>query len=155
MDVMKRLEALQGCLKAVEDWFRVWSQVPASHSIGLTFAMFIQLVHAIVALLRLSTANDIPAWNSTEVRNRLNLFTLLDGLAEQLELGASALSIMEDDPGDDSSECHPFPKSIYLTTTVCPVYATIRTKIATWACDSLPTPWQDLFQANSAYCSVV
>lgn len=147
MDVMKRLEALQRCLKAVEDWFRIWNQIPASLSIGLTFAMFIQLVHAIVALLRLSTVNHIPAWNPTEVRNRLDLFTLLDRLAEQLELSASALSILEDDPGEDSSELPAFPT---------PTFHQLSTTVLYWLCykqneDCHASP----SQADTICCSLV
>lgn len=103
--MLKRLEALQGCLKGLEDWFQTWTQLPVSRHIGLTFMNFIQLIHAIVALFKLSTVDNIPAWNPTEVRSRLDLLPLLERMADQLALSASALSMVEDDPGEESSKC--------------------------------------------------
>lgn len=106
-DILRRLEALRACLRGLEDWFQVWSRVPPARRIGLTFAVFIQLIHAIAALFRLSTADNIPAWNPAEVKNHLDLLMLLDRTADELSLSSSALSIIEDDPGEESSELIP------------------------------------------------
>lgn len=102
--MLKRLEALQACLKALEDWFGVWMQLPASRHIGLTFMNFIQLIHAIVALFKLSTVDNIPAWNPAEVRTRLDLLLILDRVADQLDLSGPTLGMVEDEPGEESSK---------------------------------------------------
>lgn len=103
-DMLRRLEALRACLAALQDWFRTWGRVTAERRIGLTFAIFIQLVHAIAALFRLSTADRIPAWNPAEVKTHLDLLGLLDRAADDLAASSAALEIVEDDPGEESSE---------------------------------------------------
>lgn len=103
-DTMKQLDALQKCLNAVESWFKVWEAVPLDRWIGLTFNVFIQKIQSIVALLRLSTIDHIPAWNTSEVRKRMDIFALLERIAVQMDLAATAIAVVEDDPGEDSSK---------------------------------------------------
>lgn len=106
VSMLKRLEALEGCLKALEDWLQIWDRLPAKVHLSLTFLSWIQLIHAIVAVFKLSIVDNIPAWSPAEVRARLDLLPLLDRLADQLALSDAALNIIVDDPGEETSECY-------------------------------------------------
>ncbi|CAN8095224.1 unnamed protein product [Discula destructiva] len=101
-DTIKQLDALQKCLNAVESWFQIWERVPPAQLMGLTFNIFTQKIQAIVALLRLSTIDHIPAWNTSQVRKRMDIFALLDRIAIQMDSAVAAMAVTEDDPGEDS-----------------------------------------------------
>lgn len=102
VDAIKQLESLQKCLTAVENLFQIWEGIPRHRLIGLTFSTFMQKIQGIVALFRLSTLDNIPAWNTAEVRKRLDIFALLDRLAAVMDSAAAATAIAEDDPGEES-----------------------------------------------------
>lgn len=104
-DPMKRLEVLRSCLKSLEDWFQVFLDFPPSRHFGLNFSIFLHLVHAIVALFRLSTTDSIPSWSLVEVKNRLHLATILDRVSDHLGASDEALSMVKDDPGEETSKC--------------------------------------------------
>ncbi|KAF3760361.1 hypothetical protein M406DRAFT_109448 [Cryphonectria parasitica EP155] len=97
VDIIKRLDALQKCLKAVENFFQTWDRIPTQQHMGLTLTTFIQLLHVIVALFRLSTLDSIPGWDPAVARGRLHLFALLDHLAKQMEMTIATIPILEDD----------------------------------------------------------
>lgn len=106
-DFLTRLETLHLCLKAVENWFQVWSRIPATQHIGSNFMVFLQLLHAIVALFRLSTLETVPGWEMTEVKKRMDIMVMLDSIGAKLESCTEAGPILEDDPepGEESSKC--------------------------------------------------
>ncbi|KUI64004.1 Transcriptional regulator WAR1 [Cytospora mali] len=102
-DVMVRVEKLHRCLKAIEKWFQIYERIPASMAIGITFDTFIQLVHCTVALIRLTRFDNFPAWDTAEVRRRLDIFSLLDRIADAMENLSTAAGIAEDDNGETST----------------------------------------------------
>lgn len=104
-DPLRRLEILRSCLKSVEDWFQAFLDIPPSRHFGLNFSVFLHLVHAIVALFRLSTTDSIPSWDPAEVKSRLHLITVLDQVSEHLDQSDSALSIVKDDPSEETRKC--------------------------------------------------
>lgn len=105
VDAIKQIESLQKCLSAVESWFQTWEGIPPHRVIGLTFSAFMQQIQSIVALFRLSTLNNVPAWNTADVRKRLDIFALLDRLAGLMDAATAAIPVIEDDPGEDSRKC--------------------------------------------------
>lgn len=115
VDVIKRLEALQKCLKSIENFFQTWDRVAPAKHVGLTFMAFMQLLHVIVALFRLSTLDGIPGWDPNEARTRLPLFTLLDHVAERMQMSISAIPVQENDPVSEGSS-----KSHFVGGLVCP-----------------------------------
>lgn len=102
VDAIKQLESLQKCLSAVENLLQTWVTIPPHRLISLTFSTFMQIIQGIVALFRLSTLENIPAWNTAEVRKRLDIFALLDRLEVLLDTAAVATGVTDDDPGEDS-----------------------------------------------------
>lgn len=102
VDTIKQIESLQKCLSAVESLFRTWEGIPPHRLIGLTFSTFMHKIQGIVALFRLSTLDNIPAWSTAEVRKRLDIFALLDRLSALMESAAVAIPMAEDDPGEES-----------------------------------------------------
>lgn len=102
-DVMNRLERLHRCLKAIENWFQIYEQIPASMAIGITFDIYVQLIHCIVALIRLTKFDDFPAWDTAEVRRRLDIFSLLDRIADGMEKLPMAAGIVEDNGNEEST----------------------------------------------------
>ncbi|KAJ4423327.1 hypothetical protein N0V82_002055 [Gnomoniopsis sp. IMI 355080] len=102
MDAIKQLESLQKCLTAVENLFQIWEGIPRHRIIGLTFSTFMQKIQGLVALFRLSKLDNVPAWNTAEVRKRLDIFALLERLAVLMDSVAAATAVAEDEPGEDS-----------------------------------------------------
>ncbi|ROV86940.1 hypothetical protein VMCG_10872 [Cytospora schulzeri] len=102
-DVMNRLERLHSCLKAIENWFQIYEQIPPSMAIGVTFDIFVQLIHCIVALIRLTKLDSFPAWDTAEVKRRLDIFCLLDRIADGMEKLPIAAGIAEDNGSEDSA----------------------------------------------------
>ncbi|KUI61858.1 hypothetical protein VP1G_09001 [Cytospora mali] len=102
-DVMVRVEKLHRCLKAIEKWFQIYERIPASMAIGITFDIFFQLIHCTVALIRLTKFDSFPAWDTAEVRRRLDIFSLLDRIADAMENLSTAAGIAEDDDGEAST----------------------------------------------------
>lgn len=88
----------------MEHWFQTWERIPPAQWIGLTFNIFTQKIQGIVALFRLSTVDHVPDWNTAEVRKRLDVFALLDRVADRMDMAAAAIPVAEDDPGEESSE---------------------------------------------------
>ncbi|KAK2596075.1 hypothetical protein N8I77_013582 [Diaporthe amygdali] len=101
-DVINRLERLQKCLKAVEDWFDTYMRTPPSMALGGTFHLFVQLVHCLVTLIKLSKLDDFPPWDPAEVRRRLDIFDLFDRLSARMESIRTAVGIREDDEREES-----------------------------------------------------
>ncbi|KAJ4389579.1 hypothetical protein N0V93_007050 [Gnomoniopsis smithogilvyi] len=102
IEAIKQLESLQKCLNAVEHLFQTWEAIAPHRLIGLSFSTFMQKIQGLVALFRLSTLDNIPAWNKAEVRKRLDIFALLDRLENLMLTAAVATGVAEDDPGEDS-----------------------------------------------------
>lgn len=102
VDSIKQLQSLQNCLNSVERWFQIWEGIPPHQLIGLTFFTFMQKIQSIVALFRLSTLENVPGWNTAEVRKRLDIFALLDRLAVLMDSAVASIPVLEDDPGEDS-----------------------------------------------------
>lgn len=100
-DVMNRLERLHKCLKAIENWFHTYEQIPASMAIGITFDIYVQLVYCTVALIRLTKFDGLPAWDTAEVRRRLDILSLLDRIADGMEKVPIAAGIVEDNSNEE------------------------------------------------------
>lgn len=101
-DVMYRLERLQKCLKAIENWFDTYERTPASLALGGTFHLFVQMVTCLVTCIKLSKLDDFPAWDPAEVRRRLDIFALFDRIAARMEKIRTSVGIQEDDEREDS-----------------------------------------------------
>lgn len=101
-NVISRLERLHKCLKAVENWFRIYEQIPASTAIGITFDVYVQLIYCIVALIRLTKLDCFPAWDTAEVRRRLDILSLLDRIADRIENLPTAAGVVEDNGSEES-----------------------------------------------------
>ncbi|KAK7712819.1 hypothetical protein SLS63_012313 [Diaporthe eres] len=101
-DVMFRLDRLQKCLKAIENWFDTYERTPASMALGGTFHLFVQMVTGLVTCIKLSKLEDFPAWDAAEVRRRLNIFALFDRIASRMETIRTAAGIQEDDEREES-----------------------------------------------------
>lgn len=102
-DVINRLERLHRCLKAIENWFQIYEQIPTSLAIGLTFDIYVQLIHCIVALIRLTKFDDFAAWDTAEVRRRIDIFSLLDRIADGMEKLPVAAGMVEDSSNGESA----------------------------------------------------
>lgn len=101
-DVLFRLERLQKCLKAIENWFDTYEATPPSMALGGTFHLFVQLVTCLVTVIKLSRLEDFPAWDSAEVRRRLDIFALFDRVAARMDKIRVAVGIQEDDEREES-----------------------------------------------------
>lgn len=101
-DVMFRLERLQKCLKAIENWFEMYERTPPSLAIGGTFHLFVQMVTCLVTCIKLSKLEDFPAWDPAEVRRRLDILSLFDRLAARMDKIRVAVGIQEDDEREES-----------------------------------------------------
>lgn len=101
-DVMYRLERLQKCLKAIESWFDTYERTPPSLALGGTFHLFVQLVSCLVAVIKLSRLEDFPAWDTAEVRRRLDIFALFDRISARMDKIRAAVGILEDDEREES-----------------------------------------------------
>lgn len=101
-DVMFRVERLQKCLKAIEDWFDMYERTPASLALGGTFHLFVQMVTCLVTCIKLSRLDDFPAWDPAEVRRRLDIFALFDRIAARMDKIRIAVGIQEDDEREES-----------------------------------------------------
>lgn len=101
-NVMYRLERLQKCLKAIENWFDTYERTPASLALGGTFHLFVQMVTCLVTCIKLSKLDDFPAWDPAEVRRRLDIFGLFDRIAARMEKIRTSVGIQEDDEREES-----------------------------------------------------
>lgn len=103
-DVTSRLERLQKCVKAIENWFDAYDRTPPSMALGATFHLFVQLVHCLVTVIKLSRlgGDDFPAWDAAEVRRRLDIFALFDRVSARMEAIRTAVGIREDDEREES-----------------------------------------------------
>lgn len=101
-NVMYRLERLQKCLKAIENWFDTYERTPASLALGGTFHLFVQMVTCLVTCIKLSKLDDFPAWDPAEVRRRLDIFALFDRIAARMEKIRTSVGIQEDDEREES-----------------------------------------------------
>lgn len=99
---MYRLERLQKCLKAIENWFDTYERTPASLALGGTFHLFVQMVTCLVTCIKLSKLDDFPAWDPAEVRRRLDIFALFDRIAARMEKIRTSVGIQEDDEREES-----------------------------------------------------
>lgn len=101
-DVMFRIERLQKCLKAIENWFDTYERTPASLALGGTFHLFVQLVSCLVTVIKLSRLDNLPAWDTAEVRRRLDIFALFDRISARMDRIRTAVGIQEDDEREES-----------------------------------------------------
>ncbi|KAL1856394.1 hypothetical protein Daus18300_010766 [Diaporthe australafricana] len=102
-DETSRLERLQKCVKAIENWFDAYDRTPPSMALGGTFHLFVQLVHCLVTVIKLSRPDDdFPAWDAAEVRRRLNIFALFDRVSARMDAIQAAVGIREDDEREES-----------------------------------------------------
>jgi hypothetical protein len=101
-DVVFRLERLQKCLKAIENFFETYETTPPSMALGGTFHLFVQLVTCLVTLIKLSRLEDFQAWDTAEVQRRLNIFALFDRIAARMDKVRVAVGIQEDDEREES-----------------------------------------------------
>ncbi|KAI3391487.1 hypothetical protein diail_7214 [Diaporthe ilicicola] len=102
-DVTARLERLQKCLKAIENWFDAWERTPPSLALGGTFHLFVQLVHCLVTVIKLSRLDDdFPAWDAAGARRRLDIFSLFDRVSARMNTIRTAVGILEDDEREES-----------------------------------------------------
>ncbi|KAK4126938.1 hypothetical protein N657DRAFT_630866 [Parathielavia appendiculata] len=84
MPDMQRHEAMEACLSAIKDWFNRHFSIPSYVYIGMTFSYWWNMAHCLLVLARLSVLND-PAWNWHSVRNRIDMFAILDQLKAGFE----------------------------------------------------------------------
>lgn len=101
-DVMFRLDRLQKCLRAIESWFDAYERTPPSLATGGTFHLFVQLVSCLVTAVKLSRLDDFPAWDTAEVRRRLDIFGLFDRIVARMDGIRAAVGIREDDDREES-----------------------------------------------------
>lgn len=101
-DVIYRLDRLQKCLKAIENWFDTYERTPASMALGGTFHLFVQMVTGLVTCIKLSKLEDFPAWDAAEARRRVDIFALFDRIAARMETVRTVAGIQEDDEREES-----------------------------------------------------
>ncbi|PSR84367.1 hypothetical protein BD289DRAFT_262295 [Coniella lustricola] len=82
----RRLQDLESILTSVERWLSLFLDMPLAYWPGITMDTFSQFTHSLVVLFRLST-HDEPScgWDRNEVRQRADVFAILDLVCERME----------------------------------------------------------------------
>ncbi len=78
----QRLDSLWASLQATKNWFDLFLQTPPADYVAITFALYSQFAHCIVALSRLSTYEH-PDWDIKLARESCNLSSILDEITDR------------------------------------------------------------------------
>ena len=78
----QRLDSLWASLQATKSWFDLFLQIPPVEYVAITFSLFSQFAHCIVALSRLSTYEH-PDWDVKLARESCNMSTILDEIIDR------------------------------------------------------------------------
>lgn len=81
---IRRLQDLNAALRCAELWTRTLWEMPISHWLGFNVDLFAQLMHCVVVLFKLSAVDEI-GWDTTEVKQRADVFAVLDRIAATMQ----------------------------------------------------------------------
>jgi hypothetical protein len=81
---LQRLDGFDSLLTTIETWFTTFAQIPLSNFIGIPYNIHTQFSHCMKILFKLTTLNE-PGWETTEVRKRIDIITVLEDVAEKFE----------------------------------------------------------------------
>jgi len=116
-----RTQYLYACTQAVKQWYEVFFNIPVRDMNGVTTSTMMQMRHAIGLLYILSTIDE-PGWRKEDVSDIVNLYPILDRLANALSQVPAA-----------ASEQHDLDSSDYADHWWTHVASTIRTMRTIWA----------------------
>lgn len=92
---MHRTQYLHACAQAVNQWYDVFFNIQVRDINGATTSMMMQMRHAIGLLYVLSTIDE-PGWRKEDVADIVNLYVILDRLANILSQVPAAVSEQQD-----------------------------------------------------------
>ncbi|KAF2717803.1 hypothetical protein K431DRAFT_232320 [Polychaeton citri CBS 116435] len=96
----QRLECLYSCLQAVKAWVDVFLTITPAQRFGASVCTYARMLRALVCIIRLYNC-DFPEWNSSMVRETLNLSSILDETAKSFAQVKAAAGL-DPEPSLDS-----------------------------------------------------
>ncbi|KAK1750386.1 C6 transcription factor [Echria macrotheca] len=91
----QRLAMLARCVQAARSWFDCFFSLPPASYAHYSFSLWVQLCHAITSVYRLSLLEE-PGWDTSLVRDSLDLMQLMDMLVERLKRTAEEAGLEVD-----------------------------------------------------------
>jgi hypothetical protein len=78
------LAGLDSILTAIEQWIKLFFEIPLMEFVGCPFAILSQFTHCMILLFKLMSLDE-PGWDHMEIRKRADLFEIIEHLAQRLE----------------------------------------------------------------------
>ncbi|KAI0181837.1 hypothetical protein GGR52DRAFT_57594 [Hypoxylon sp. FL1284] len=94
---LQRLQELDAALTAVERWLGLLFEWPARECVGADAEMFAQFSQCLVVLFKLGTLEQLPGWDLAEVRQRADVFAVLDRFSAFVAVLPGKLGIVDAD----------------------------------------------------------
>lgn len=109
-EVVKRLDVLQQCCKALQNWLEVFERILVGRYVGFTFGIYVQLLTNIIILSRLTSpcleeaSTPSTTWDPSEIRKQFDLVAMLDRIANTVDAVIVAMGVQDDEPGEERSK---------------------------------------------------
>jgi hypothetical protein len=80
-----RIQTLHSTLLAASSYLQTFLSVPISSYSSFPFIVWVQTLHAMQVLSKLSLLTDVPGWDLTHVRGIMDFGTLLDQISQRFD----------------------------------------------------------------------
>jgi hypothetical protein len=143
---VRRLQSLNSILTTAESWLTVFSETPNVEKLGINVDLFAQFTHCLVVLFKLTNLEE-SGWDVEEVRQRADVFKILDHFCETVQLVPAELGIVD----ADGPRRGVFFKTKYLLRAIKELFlAEMSPNVRPIALQ----PYQSVFDGNAATDSV-
>jgi hypothetical protein len=93
----RRLQTLENTLNVATTFISFLTTLPLSAKVGISVDTFTQFTHCLIVIFKLTVIKE-PGWNNDDVRQRADLFEIIDQACEQAENVPIAVGLV-DAPG--------------------------------------------------------